>query len=141
MLVKVKRLSNLGDLPLPEYKSAGAVARDLQAAIDENIVVKPMEIVKVPTGIAIELPFGQGADVRPRSGLSSKGMVVHLGLLDFDYRGQVFVLIQNFSGADFVIKRANRIAQLYMTQHFEWQEVAELTTTKRADGGFGSTGG
>ncbi len=139
MLVKIKRLPNLRELPLPEYKTAGAVARDLAAAIDAPITLKPMEIAKVPTGIAIELPFGKGADVRPRSGLASKGIVTHLGLLDFDYRGEIFVVIQNFSGTEFVIERGHRIAQLYMDEHFEWNEVAELTSTARGEGGFGST--
>lgn len=143
MIVKVKRLPNSTNLPLPEYQKPGDSGKDLRAAIEQTVVVKSMEIVKIPTGIALELPFGAEAQVRPRSSLSLKGILVYFGTCDAAYTGEICVVLQNLSGQDFVIERGNRIAQLVVAEpvHFDWQETTgELKVTSRVDNGFGSTG-
>lgn len=142
MNVKVKRLPNLRDLPLPKYGTNNSSGRDLYAAIEgDKLVMRPFEIVKIPTGIALQLPFGYEAQVRGRSGLALKGLNVFWGTIDRDYISEVCVIAQNMSGQDFVIEFGNRIAQMIVApvEHYEFSEVAELHETSRK-GGFGSTG-
>jgi dUTP pyrophosphatase len=142
MRVRIKKLPNLKELPLPEYNKAGDSARDLRAAIDENIVLEPGDIAKVPTGIALELGVGIEAQVRPRSGLSLKGILVHWGTVDSSFTGELCAIVHNLSKAPFIIERGMRIAQLVIAEaiHYDWEEVEELRTTSRGSLGFGSSG-
>jgi dUTP pyrophosphatase len=143
MQISVMKLDNFGDLPLPSHQTSGASGLDLHAAILNEIVLKPMEIAMVPTGLAFELPMGSEAQIRPRSGLSKKGILVYFGTVDNDFRGEVSITVQNLSGKDFVIKRSDRLAQLVVSQytHIELNVVDDIQQTSRGTQGWGSTGG
>lgn len=144
-ILKIRRLSNNLDLPLPKYETSGSAGMDLLAAIDEPIVIKPGEVKLVKTGIAIALEKGFEAQVRPRSGLALKSGITVLnspGTVDSDYRGEVCAILINHSQVDFIITRGMRIAQMVIAKHeqAEIQEVTDLDETARGTGGFGSTG-
>lgn len=118
---------------------------DLRANIDESIVLHPMERRLVPTGLHIALPQGFEAQIRPRSGLALKHGITVLntpGTIDADYRGELMVLLINFSDTDFVINDGERIAQMVVARHeqIEFQLVDELDDTERGAGGYGHTG-
>ena len=143
--IKIKKLENGKDLPLPKYETAGAAGLDLLAAIDEQITMKPGEIKLVKTGIALALEKGFEAQVRPRSGLALKNGITVLnspGTVDSDYRGEVCAILINHSQVDFVITRGMRIAQMVIARHEQAEifEVENLDETSRGAGGFGSTG-
>jgi dUTP pyrophosphatase len=143
--IEVVRLPHGRDLALPDYATAAAAGADLLAAIDQDIELKPLERRIVPTGIAIALPVGFEAQVRPRSGLAAKNGVTVAnapGTIDADYRGEVGVILVNLSQEAFRITRGMRIAQLVVARHARavWREVEELDRTVRGAGGFGSTG-
>lgn len=143
--VSIKKLPNLKELPLPSYATMDSAGLDLMAAIDESITLNPLERKAVPTGIAIALPKGYEAQVRPRSGLALKhGISVPNapGTIDADYRGEVCAILINLSNEPFVIERGMRIAQMVIAQHSqaEWNIVETLDETDRGTGGFGSTG-
>jgi dUTP pyrophosphatase len=143
--ISIKKLPHLGDLPLPSYATLSSAGMDLVAAIDEDIVLKPMERKAIPTGISIALPDGYEAQVRPRSGLALKnGISVPNapGTIDADYRGEVCALLINLSDQDFVISRGMRVAQMIVAKYssVNWSVVSELPETERGAGGFGSTG-
>ncbi len=143
LTLKIKKLENF--VSMPQYKTSGASAMDLVAAIDEDIVIPSGEIKIIPTGIAIELPHNTEAQVRSRSGLAiKKGIAVvnGIGTIDEDYRGEICVGLINLSKEDFTIQRGDRIAQMAIMEVLKPQiEVLdELSETQRADGGFGSTG-
>ena len=143
--IEVMRLAHARDLALPDYATAAAAGADLLAAIDQDIVMAPLERMIVPTGISIALPVGFEAQVRPRSGLAARhGITVANapGTIDADYRGEVGVILANLSKEPFKITRGMRIAQLVVARHARavWREVSELGTTARGAGGFGSTG-
>ena len=141
------RLPHGADLPLPQYQSALAAGLDLLAAVpaDAPIEIAPGGRAMIPTGIAIALPPGSEGQVRPRSGLAARHGVTVLnspGTIDADYRGELQVILVN-TGADiFVVQRGMRIAQLVIApiQHAKLVEWNTLDQTKRAGGGFGSTG-
>ena len=143
----VKRLPHGQGLSLPKYETEGAAGLDLCAAISHNTYLD-LEVLGralVPTGLALALPRGFEAQVRPRSGLAAKHGVTVLnspGTVDSDYRGEVMVLLVNLGDAPFRIERGMRIAQLVVAPvtHATLVEVAELAETPRAGGGFGSTG-
>jgi dUTP diphosphatase len=147
--VKVRglRLRHGQGLPLPSYQSAHAAGLDLVAAVPDG---KPLELAPgaralVPTGLALELPQGYEAQVRPRSGLAHQHGVTVLnspGTIDADYRGEVMVLLGNLGSETFRVHRGERIAQLVVAPvaHVELALVEALGTTKRGEGGFGSTG-
>jgi dUTP pyrophosphatase len=144
-ILKIKKLENLGDLPLPKYETSGAAGLDLVAAIDEAIILKPGEIKLVKTGISIALEKGFEAQVRPRSGLALKNGITVLnspGTVDSDYRGEVCAILINHSKVDFTITRGMRIAQMVIARHEQAEilEVENLDETTRGAGGFGSTG-
>lgn len=141
--VKIKRLPNNEDLPLPSYETAGAAGMDLRAA--EAVTLKPGARHLVPTGLSIALPEGFEAQVRPRSGLAVKHGVTVLnspGTIDSDYRGEVKVPLINHGQEDFVIARGDRIAQMVVAPvtRIGWLEVGALDETARGAGGFGSSG-
>jgi dUTP diphosphatase len=143
--IQIVRLPHGRDLQLPDYATAAAAGADLLAAIDADIELKPLERRIVPTGIAIALPVGFEAQVRPRSGLALKNGITVVntpGTVDADYRGEVGVLLVNLSAEPFRITRGMRIAQLVVARHARavWQEVSQLDRTARGAGGFGSTG-
>ena len=145
LTVNLKRLPHGADLPLPDYATSQSAAVDLQAAIDGVQVIAPGKRAMIETGIAIALPAGFEAQVRPRSGLAAKNGVTVLnspGTIDADYRGEIGVILVNLSNEDFTIEHGERIAQLVIAKHERavWEEVEELTDTSRGAGGFGSTG-
>lgn len=141
--VQIRRLPNGEGLPLPAYETAGAAGMDLRAA--EGLTLKPGARCLMPTGLAIALPQGFEAQVRPRSGLAVKHGVTVLnspGTIDCDYRGEVKVPLINHGQDDFVISRGDRIAQMVMApvSRITWTEVKDLDDTERGAGGFGSSG-
>ncbi len=146
VLLKVKRVRARQELlPLPQYQSEQAAGMDLLADIESEIVLQPLERRAVPTGLALELPPGFEAQVRPRSGLALKHGVTCLnspGTIDADYRGEVQVILANLSNAPFTLKRGERIAQLVIAEvcRADLTEAAELAPTHRGPSGFGSTG-
>ena len=143
--IDIVRLPHGRDLALPDYATASAAGADLLAAIDEDIELEPLDRRIVPTGIALALPLGFEAQVRPRSGLAAKfGITVANapGTIDSDYRGEVGVILINLGREPFKVTRGMRIAQLIVARHARavWREVGELDSTVRGAGGFGSTG-
>ena len=145
--VFITRLPHLGDLPLPSYQTDGAAGMDLMAAVaqSEPVTLLPGERAAIPTGIAIALPEGFEAQVRPRSGLARKhgiGLVNSPGTVDCDYRGEVTVLLVNLGQEPFVIRSGERIAQLVVAPvvRVAWEETGSLEATGRGSGGFGHTG-
>ena len=140
-------LDHGGGLPLPRQMTSGAAGVDLAAAIasDETLTIAPGRYAMVPTGLAIALPEGHEAQIRPRSGLAAKFGVTVLnapGTVDADYRGEVKVLMINLGQEPFAVKRGERIAQMVVAPvtQIAWQPVADLDETARGAGGFGSTG-
>jgi dUTP pyrophosphatase len=143
--IAVTRLPHNADLPLPAYETAQSAGMDLAAAIEEPITLAPGSRVMVPTGLAIALPDGYEAQVRPRSGLAARNGVTVLntpGTIDADYRGEVKVILINLGDETFEIERGMRIAQMVVSPVTQaaFSEVAELSETARGTGGFGSTG-
>ncbi len=143
--VAIKRLSHGADLPLPRYESDLAAGMDLLAAIDQPIELLPGDRQIVPTGIAIALPAGFEAQVRPRSGLAAKKGISVLnapGTIDADYRGEVGVILINLGSEAVTLNRGDRIAQMVIAPVVQaaWVEVDDLPATERGAGGFGSTG-
>jgi dUTP pyrophosphatase len=143
--VALQRLPHGADLPLPAYATAQSAGLDLMAAIDAEIVLAPGARQLVPTGLAIALPAGYEAQVRPRSGLALKHGITVLnspGTIDADYRGEVKVLLINHGSENFALKRGDRIAQLVVAPvtRIAWNVVSVLDETARGAGGYGSTG-
>lgn len=145
--VRVMRLPHAADLPLPVYQSALAAGLDLVAAVpaDKPVALAPGQRAMIPTGLAIALPEGSEAQVRPRSGLAAKNGISVLntpGTVDADYRGEIQVILVNFSQETFQIARGLRIAQLVIAPvlRAKLTEVQSLNETVRGAGGFGSTG-
>ena len=143
--LEIKRLDHGQDLPLPAYQSDLAAGLDLLAAVENPLWLEPGSRALVPTGLAISLPAGFEAQVRPRSGLAAKHGVTVLntpGTIDADYRGEVRVILINLGDTAFEISRGDRIAQMVIAPvlQAEIQEVEILSETSRGTGGFGSTG-
>tara|TARA_E500000331_G_scaffold330553_1_gene352202 strand:- start:546 stop:995 length:450 start_codon:yes stop_codon:yes gene_type:complete len=143
--IAVTRLPHNADLPLPAYETAQSAGMDLAAAIDAPVTLTPGGRAIVPTGIAIALPAGYEAQVRPRSGLAAKNGITVLntpGTVDPDYRGEVKVILINLGDDTFEIERGMRIAQMVIAPvtHASFAEVGTLPETARGAGGFGSTG-
>jgi len=132
-------------MQLPKYATDHSAGMDLCAAVDSDFILEAGETALIPTGFAISLPEGYEAQVRPRSGLAAKNQITVLnspGTIDADYRGEVKVILTNFSKQDFVIKRGDRIAQMVVAPYtrVQWEEKESLDETKRGAGGFGHTG-
>lgn len=145
--VDIRQLPHGEGLALPAYQSTDAAGLDLLAAVPEDapLILAPGKHAMVPTGLAIALPAGFEAQVRPRSGLAAKHGVTVLnspGTIDADYRGEINVILINHGEAPFTIKRGERIAQMVIAPVVQAQllPVATLSTTDRGSGGFGSTG-
>jgi len=144
-IVDVQRLPHGADLPLPSYATTQSAGLDLMAAVQDEIMLAPGARQLIPTGLAIALPAGFEAQVRPRSGLALKHGITVLnspGTIDADYRGEVQVLLINHGEAPFVIKRGDRIAQMVVAPvtQIAWKPVTQLDETERGSGGYGSTG-
>ena len=145
--LQFKILENGYGLPIPKYESEGAAGLDLLAAIEKNksIIILPGRAEMVPTGIAIALPKGFEAQIRPRSGLAAKNGITILnspGTIDSDYRGEISAMLINHSKVNFEIERGMRIAQMIIAPvvQFNLIKTETLDETKRGAGGFGSTG-
>lgn len=143
--VAIRRLPHGNDLPLPTYATADSAGVDLMAAVSEPLRIEPMGRALVPTGIAIALPAGYEAQVRPRSGLAARNGVTVLntpGTIDADYRGEIQVILINLGAEPFLVSRGLRIAQMVVApvSHVDWREAQALDDTTRGAGGFGSTG-
>jgi dUTP pyrophosphatase len=142
--VEVKRLPHGEGLALPAYATSGAAGMDVVSA--EDVTLAPGARHAVATGLSMAIPAGFEIQVRPRSGLALKhGITVPNtpGTIDSDYRGELKIILINHGAEDFAIARGDRVAQLVLAPVVQaaWQEVAELDTTSRGTGGFGSTGG
>jgi len=132
-------------LSLPSYMSPGAAGLDLAADVEAEVTLAPGARTLVPTGLALALPHGYEAQVRPRSGLAHRTGVTVLnapGTIDSDYRGEIHVLLVNLGQEPAVIRRGDRVAQLVVTPvtRIEWVAADRLDGTPRGPGGFGSTG-
>lgn len=143
LTVQFKRLSALAQTP--QLMTPHSAGYDLAAAIETDITIPPMGRACVPTGIAIAIPIGTEAQIRPRSGLAFKygiGILNSPGTIDADYRGEIKVILFNAGEEAFTISQGMRIAQMVITAlpHVELTEVKELDATMRDDGGFGHTG-
>jgi len=136
---------NKSNNELPAYGTALSAGLDLRAFISEDITLKPLERVLVPTGLYIELHAGYEAQIRPRSGLAFKHGITVLnspGTIDADYRGEIKVILVNLSNDEFVIKNGERICQMVVAKHetVRFELVEQLEDTHRGEGGFGHTG-
>lgn len=143
--IRIIQLDHAKDLPLPAYATQLAAGMDLYAAIESDITLKPAERILVPTGIALALPEGFEAQIRPRSGLAYKNGITVLnapGTVDADYRGEIKALIINHGSEVFTIERGMRIAQMIIARYeaVSWDLVETLDESVRGTGGFGSTG-
>lgn len=144
--IKIRRLSgNFDDIPLPSYATEGSSGMDLRAALEHDLVLQAGKFALIPTSLSIEIPYGYEIQVRPRSGLAAKNGVSVLntpGTIDSDYRGEVKVILFNFSSENFVVKRGERIAQMVLSKVYpaELIETNELNQSVRGEGGFGHTG-
>jgi dUTP pyrophosphatase len=141
----IRRLENNLDLPLPEYETISAAGLDLPAAVSQDLRLFPREHALVPTGLAVALPAGFEAQIRPRSGLAAKNGITVLnspGTIDADYRGEINVILINLGQEPFTISRGMRVAQMIIAPvtQVEILEVEKLDQTARGAGGFGSTG-
>lgn len=143
--IRIRRLSGASDVPLPRFATEHAAGADLHAAVSDPVTLAPGEIRLIPCGFAMAIPPGYEAQVRPRSGLSSKHGVTMIntpGTIDADYRGEVQVPLINLGPAPFVVERGMRIAQMVIAAvpKVKYEEVDELDDTARGSGGFGHTG-
>jgi dUTP pyrophosphatase len=143
--ITIQRLTHALDLPLPTYATEGSAGLDLLAANDQPMTLAPGGRTAVPCGIAIALPPGFEAQVRPRSGLALHHGITVLnapGTIDSDYRGEVKAILVNLGDAAFEISRGMKIAQLVIAryEHVGLVDVSELPASERGQGGFGSTG-
>ena len=144
--IKIKRLNEkFSDVPLPSYSTKGSAGMDIRAAVDDEIVLEKGKIDLIPTNLSVEIPEGYEIQVRPRSGLALKhgiGILNSPGTIDSDYRGEVKIIMMNFSNENFTIKRGDRIAQLVVSKVFSAKliETDDLKDSYRGEGGFGHTG-
>jgi len=143
--VLIKQLPGSEDLPLPRYMTSHAAGMDLYAAVTDDMVLPPGERALIPSGIAIALPEGCEAQIRPRSGLAAKHGITLLnapGTIDADYRGEIKIIMANLGQKPFTISRGERIAQMVIAPVItaRLQAVENLPETERSSGGFGHTG-
>jgi len=143
-LLRLKPEDN-SDIPLPCYMTSNAAGMDLATAIENDLTLKKGEIFLMPTGIAIALPDGYEAQIRPRSGLAVKhgiGLINSPGTIDADYRGEIMVPVINLGKHDYTFHRGDRIAQMVIKQacQAKLELVEDLDATERNAGGFGHTG-
>jgi dUTP pyrophosphatase len=145
LVVEILPLGNSQGLPVPHYQTEHSAGVDLYAAAEGELIIEPGAWKLVPTGIAVAIPEGYEGQVRPRSGLALKygiGMLNGPGTIDADYRGEIGIILFNFSDKPFVIHRGDRIAQLIFAKLAKaaFVTVCSLSETRRGSGGFGHTG-
>jgi dUTP pyrophosphatase len=145
LIVEILLLGNSSGIPVPHYQTEHSAGVDLYAAVDGDLVIGPGQWKLVPTGIAVAIPGGYEGQVRPRSGLALKhgiGMLNGPGTIDADYRGEIGIILFNFSERPFPVHRGDRIAQLVFAKltKVEFRKVDALPETRRGGGGFGHTG-
>jgi len=133
------------DIPLPQYETPSSAGMDARADIAEDVVIQPLKRKLIPTGLKVSIPVGYTLDVDSRSGLAVKNGIFVLnapGIVDADYRGDIGVIVANLGDEPFTVKRGDRICQLLLrkVERVTWEEVDELDSTHRGQGGFGSTG-
>lgn len=143
--VALKVLDHAVGMKVPHYETEQSAGMDLTAALEEAFDLEPGMRTLIPTGLAIALPAGFEAQIRPRSGLAHKNGVTVLnspGTVDADYRGEIKVLLANLGTETFTVERGMRIAQMIIAkhEHIAWEKVDVLDETDRGEGGFGSTG-
>jgi len=146
IVIPVARTGAHSDLSLPQRMTVDAAGVDLVAAVEAPVTLGPAERALIPTGIAVAVPSGYEAQVRPRSGLALRHGITVLnapGTIDPDYRGEVMVLLVNLGAEPFVVRRGDRIAQMIVAPvaRFAWREEPSLPPTSRGAGGFGHTDG
>jgi dUTP pyrophosphatase len=142
--VPIQRQRGQESIPLPCYMTAAAAGMDVFAAVEEEMVIPPGSRALIPTGIAISLPEGFEAQIRPRSGLALRHGVTLLnspGTIDADYRGEIKIILMNHGLDPFPIRRGDRIAQMvvHRVSRVAWLECDHLDHTVRGEGGFGHT--
>ena len=145
LVVHITQLPNSAGLPLPHYQTEHAAGVDLYGAVEREIVIAAGTWKLSPTGVAVAIPEGYEGQVRPRSGLALKhgiGMLNGPGTIDADYRGEIGIILFNFSNEPFTVRRGDRIAQLVFAklEKARFESVASLSETARGPGGFGHTG-
>ena len=143
--VNMEILEHGMNLPIPEYQTKESSGMDLHAAIEEDLEIKSGDKVIIPTGIALAIPQGYEAQIRPRSGLAAKHNITVLntpGTIDSDYRGEIKAIIINHGRDKYTVKRGDRIAQIIFSPiaRAKIKSVSKLSETIRGEGGFGSTG-
>ena len=143
--VAVTRLPGNDDIALPRYETEQSAGLDLSAAVPAAVMLAPGGRATIPTGLAIALPTGYEAQIRPRSGLAARRGVTVLnapGTIDADYRGEIKVVLANLGAEPFAVERGMRIAQMVVAPvaRVAWNEVGALPESARGGGGFGSTG-
>lgn len=142
--VKIK-IINKSDNPLPEYATSGSSGMDLRAFLKEDLIIKPLERVVIPTGLYVEIPDGYEIQIRARSGLALKhGLSLSngIGTIDSDYRGELGVIIINLSKEEYTVKSGDKIAQMVLSKYekIQLEQVDVLDESKRGSGGYGHTG-
>jgi dUTP pyrophosphatase len=142
--VDIQKLKGNDDLPLPSYMTHMAAGMDIFAAVANDVMIEPGQRKMIPTGIAIALPEGYEAQIRPRSGLAIKNGITLLnspGTIDADYRGEISLIVINHGADSFVVQRGMRMAQMVVQKvsQVDWVETGELSETRRGHGGFGHT--
>ena len=145
LTVEILPLGNSAGIPVPHYQTEHSAGVDLYAAVDGDLLIGPGTWKLVPTGIAVAIPEGYEGQVRPRSGLALKhgiGMLNGPGTIDADYRGEIGVILFNFSDTPFAVHRGDRIAQMVIAklERARFEQVETLSSTARGAGGFGHTG-
>lgn len=144
--IKIQKVTeDFNDLPLPSYSTEGSSGLDLRAAVASEFILKKNSFALIPTNIRVEIPLGYEIQIRPRSGLAAKngiGVLNSPGTIDSDYRGEIKIILFNFSNEDFIIKRGERIAQMVLSEVYKMILVEEenLKESQRGEGGFGHTG-
>lgn len=144
--IKIQKVTeDFNDLPLPSYSTEGSSGLDLRAAVESEFILKKNSFALIPTNLRVEIPLGYEIQIRPRSGLAVKngiGVLNSPGTIDSDYRGEIKIILFNFSEEDFIIKRGERIAQMVLSEVYKMILVEEenLNKSQRGDGGFGHTG-
>lgn len=144
--IKLKRITDVyNDIPLPSYETAHSSGMDVRAAVEKDVTINGGSFSLIPTNLVVEIPEGYEIQVRPRSGLAAKhgiGVLNSPGTIDADYRGEIKIILFNFSNKDYIIKRGDRIAQLVISRVYKGEliETTSVNKTERGDGGFGHTG-
>lgn len=144
--IKIQHISETFlDVPLPEYATEGSSGFDVRAAVETEIIIPNGKVTLVPTNLRVEIPLGYEIQVRPRSGLAAKhgiGVLNSPGTIDSDYRGEIKIILFNFSDEDFTVKRGDRIAQLVLSKIYlaDFKISDNLNSSSRGEGGFGHTG-